>query len=972
MRINVRTHWLSILLTGIILFSLASSVPFAYSQTFKLAPTDDTWVEIKDPTRTHGNDNKIHTGSYYNSPGVRRAFLKFDLSTIPGSVSSAKLSLFLSAGDDDPEVFAAQLALDAWSEELLDWNSPVNQVFNSPGAQTCASITVGKGNQAYEWIVTGCVQQELAGDKKISLVVRDPNDLTTTVRTHKDFSSKEDSKDNNNRRPFLDVTTSIVSTVTTTVTETITSTTTPTSVTTGTSTTSTITTATSAISSTTSTTSTTTSQTTTGTTTTSTSTSPTTTTTGLTTGTTTTTTTTTGTACVPAGSAGFAVSASPSSFTLPQGGTGIATITLQSLNCFTGIVILSVSSGNPFAGTLTILPNPAAVLAGGSATSALTIELSTSIPPGLVQLTVSGSSQGVQPSSATISVTVTSGTVTTTTTATTTDVICTPQVTVPCFLVAASPTSLTIPPGTSATVTITVQSLNGFNKPVTLSVTAVPQFQGSLSILPNPVTPPPNGIITATLTVTLDAGAGAPASITLTVTGSSNPKSSVTIPVAVPSNCGDGGTGPNEVEVDTVTGKGKARFRTNKGGYNKLIGRIQASLPVVPAGFSFPWGFFEFNILATAGDTAIVTVTLPGIPVAPNTVWVKVKGSSVILVPVCITSTTGGTGGGGINQIVITLQDGGNLDDDGAANGVIVDPGGPGIPDTTPPTISGPTTTPSSANPGGSFTVCATITDASGVASATATVTKAGGAIVSVTLTKNPSSDLWCGTFASSSSDPVGGYAVSISATDTVGNTGSATGQPFSVTATSQPPTQPPSQPPTQPPQSGPPPVPPPSPPPTSSPPSSPPPSGGTPTGGGTPTQPSGPCPSGLAQVTGTVLDSSGRPVQGVTITSSSGQTTQTDGNGQWSLLVTCGTITFTATKSGFRFQPPSTSAVVTSATQISFIAFQLGGTPSGPIQEARPPSGGSSVAVVPGFTVDAVLVGVLLGLLFLFRKRKR
>jgi hypothetical protein len=89
----------------------------------------------------------------------------------------------------------------------------------------------------------------------------------------------------------------------------------------------------------------------------------------------------------------------------------------------------------------------------------------------------------------------------------------------PSFTVAASPSSVTVAQGSTATSTITVTSQNSFNSSTTLSATGLPSGV-TAAFSPNPVTPPANGSVTSTLTFTASASAASGTS-TITVTGTS-------------------------------------------------------------------------------------------------------------------------------------------------------------------------------------------------------------------------------------------------------------------------------------------------------------------------------------------------------------------------------------------------------------------------------------------------------------------
>jgi hypothetical protein len=97
---------------------------------------------------------------------------------------------------------------------------------------------------------------------------------------------------------------------------------------------------------------------------------------------------------------------------------------------------------------------------------------------------------------------------------------------IPDFDIDASPRSLTVPQSSSNTSTISIYSLLGFNEAVTLSTKLVPNESNTTHGInttynPNPVTPPPNGIVTSDLTVAANATAN-PGNYSLVVFGKSD------------------------------------------------------------------------------------------------------------------------------------------------------------------------------------------------------------------------------------------------------------------------------------------------------------------------------------------------------------------------------------------------------------------------------------------------------------------
>jgi hypothetical protein len=89
----------------------------------------------------------------------------------------------------------------------------------------------------------------------------------------------------------------------------------------------------------------------------------------------------------------------------------------------------------------------------------------------------------------------------------------------PGFTVSASPSAVSMTRGSTATSTITVTSLNGFNSATTLSASGLPSGV-TAAFSTNPVTPPANGSATSTLTFTASSTATT-GTTNVTVTGTS-------------------------------------------------------------------------------------------------------------------------------------------------------------------------------------------------------------------------------------------------------------------------------------------------------------------------------------------------------------------------------------------------------------------------------------------------------------------
>ena len=141
-----------------------------------------------------------------------------------------------------------------------------------------------------------------------------------------------------------------------------------------------------------------------------------------------------------------------------------------------------------------------------------------------------------------------------------------------------------------------------------------------------------------------------------------------------------------KVPIETATGTGSATLSTS-GGYFSYVSAVNESfLPSESKpDFIFPHGFFSFNIAGLSyGDNVTVTIELPNDLPTNSQYWkYGQNGSNINPQPERWYQIPMGSNDGD-NMITIQLTDGGVGDDDGIANGVIVDQGGPAlIPDLT-------------------------------------------------------------------------------------------------------------------------------------------------------------------------------------------------------------------------------------------------------------------------------------------------
>jgi YVTN family beta-propeller protein len=139
----------------------------------------------------------------------------------------------------------------------------------------------------------------------------------------------------------------------------------------------------------------------------------------------------------------------------------------------------------------------------------------------------------------------------------------------------------------------------------------------------------------------------------------------------------------------TATGTGKATATFACAGasncvYVKAAWIAQPGKPGSPpplAGVTFPQGLFDFAVAGdAAGFTATFTLTFPQ-ALPPGTIYYKYGPTAANTTPHWYPFPAVING----NTITFSITDGGLGDDDLTANGVIIDPSGPGVPVQPPP-----------------------------------------------------------------------------------------------------------------------------------------------------------------------------------------------------------------------------------------------------------------------------------------------
>jgi cellulose 1,4-beta-cellobiosidase len=318
----------------------------------------------------------------------------------------------------------------------------------------------------------------------------------------------------------------------------------------------------------------------------------------------------------------FTLSANPASLSVAQGKSASSTITVTPGGGFNGNVALS-ASGLPTGVTASFAGNVVTFAASGTATT------------GIATVTITGTGGGLTRTT-TISLGVTTGQ--------------------PDFSLSANPTNVSVTQGGTATSTITVTAINGFNGAVIFAATGLPSgvtasFAGNVVTFTATTT-----ATTGTANVTITGTSGALSHtvvIALTVTGTRGDFSLAAAPASVAVNQGSTAT-----SVITVTPS------------NGFSGSVALTASGLPSGVT--------AVFSPASTTGTSTLTFSASSTATlGAATVTVTGTSGTLThtaTIALTVNPAQTGTGGVTLTPVINSNGAFFDDQGvklANTGVI-------------------------------------------------------------------------------------------------------------------------------------------------------------------------------------------------------------------------------------------------------------------------------------------------------------
>jgi hypothetical protein len=153
--------------------------------TFNLTTTADTYAYGGNASANMNGDPYIRLKDGSGTSNDRWAYVKFDLSSVTGAVQTAVLKVKVSGlvNGTPGKVFVYSCNTDSWTETGLTWN-------HKPAVATLltSNTNVTTVNTVLTFDVKTFVSAQLAGDKIVTLVLRDDTQAKKTV----DFYRRED------------------------------------------------------------------------------------------------------------------------------------------------------------------------------------------------------------------------------------------------------------------------------------------------------------------------------------------------------------------------------------------------------------------------------------------------------------------------------------------------------------------------------------------------------------------------------------------------------------------------------------------------------------------------------------------------------------------------------------------------------------------------------------------------------------
>ncbi len=168
-------------------------------QTNTLSPVADAYVQNGDQSATNFGGTSTLAVKAAGTNLTREAYLKFDLSSVPGTIMAATLRLVPITINEPITNALAWVPNDSWAENTIAWE-------NKPSyAPEFARWLLGSVGTPIFVPVTGLAQQAAATDQTLSLCIFSTNALISTSGGFTAYASRENNASGGANRPQLSV-----------------------------------------------------------------------------------------------------------------------------------------------------------------------------------------------------------------------------------------------------------------------------------------------------------------------------------------------------------------------------------------------------------------------------------------------------------------------------------------------------------------------------------------------------------------------------------------------------------------------------------------------------------------------------------------------------------------------------------------------------------------------------------------------
>ncbi len=153
------------------------------TSTVTIAPEADSYVRGgSSASNNYGTATSLQVKDSSNNSYKRRAYLRFDLGNMSGSITSATLRVKVSYVESSSTTHLCNfVSSDSWTETGINWNNKP-----SYGSQLDSETTVSVGNWV-EFDVTSQVSTEISGDDNFSCIIRE----TSSGQKRIDYRSRD-------------------------------------------------------------------------------------------------------------------------------------------------------------------------------------------------------------------------------------------------------------------------------------------------------------------------------------------------------------------------------------------------------------------------------------------------------------------------------------------------------------------------------------------------------------------------------------------------------------------------------------------------------------------------------------------------------------------------------------------------------------------------------------------------------------